>query len=93
MPSQYFKTDRELYLAAVVKWGAQSQLDMLGEECAELIAALNKVKRGRIDRLALMEEIADVEIMVEQARTIFGDSTINDIKREKLRRLEKRINA
>ena len=32
---------------AVAVWGSDSQIGMVSEECAELIAALNRWKRGR----------------------------------------------
>jgi len=39
------------------------------------------------------EEIADVEIMIEQLRYIFDVDLIDQFKSEKLERLEKRINV
>lgn len=84
-------TDRELYKAAIDLWGRELQLDMLQEECAELIAVINRWRRKRAKGSDLLDEIADVEIMIEQARVMFGDSSINDAKREKLRRLEQRV--
>jgi len=83
------KTVRELYKACIDKWGHETQLEILLEECSELIFTLQKRKRGKRSTLELCEEIADVEIMIEQARVMFGDSTINDLKRKKLVRLEK----
>lgn len=45
-------------------YGLDSQLDMLQEECAELIQAVNKYKRTRTT--AIVEEMADVFIMLDQ---------------------------
>lgn len=45
-------------------YGLDSQLNMLQEECAELIQAVNKYKR--IQSPAIVEEIADVYIMLAQ---------------------------
>lgn len=58
-------------------YGEDDQLDMLVEECAELIQAVNKYKRSRgKDRVAienalyhLAEEAADVNILLEQVLT------------------------
>ena len=46
-------------------YGLDSQLDILQEECAELIVAVSKFKRGK-DTANIIEEIADVEIMLDQ---------------------------
>lgn len=84
----------ELYNQAIKQWGNNSQMDMCIEECAELIQAISKMKRP--NRMAgqalknLCEEIADVEIMLEQIRLIVHkDGLIDNIKDEKLEKLQK----
>ena len=79
-----------IYAKALHIWGKESQLDMTVEECAEFIAALNRMRRGRTDFLPLFDEIADVEIMIEQMRLMFGDNGIDKAKRSKLIRLAER---
>ncbi|GEM_PF-6767818 len=37
--------EKEIYQAALDNWGYESQIDMMIEECAELIDALQKLKR------------------------------------------------
>lgn len=86
----------ELYAHAINKWGVDSQMEMAVEECAELIQALQKLKRvdpanqflvdGQIEKIA--SEVADVEIMCEQLRHIFGDTTVDKHRQQKLLRLE-----
>lgn len=46
-------------------YGTESQLSILQEECAELIQAVSKYRRG-ISTAGIIEEIADVQIMCEQ---------------------------
>lgn len=41
----------------------------------------------------LQDEIADVDIMIEQAKMIFGQSEIERFKNEKLKRLKERLNV
>lgn len=73
MTNQEKKTER-LLKAAVLLWGPQAQLDVLKEECAELIVAASHYKRGRKDaKDNLIEEIADVELMCQQARYIIEE--------------------
>ncbi|HBA72310.1 MAG TPA: hypothetical protein DCZ63_09025 [Geobacter sp.] len=80
-----------IYAEAVKKWGHNLQFEMLIEECAELIAAMNRLKRGRSDLMPLLEELADVEIMLGQMRCIFDPELIDTVKRKKLTRLAERI--
>ena len=80
-----------IYQEALDKWGHASQLDMLVEECAELIASVNRLRRGRTRTDAVIEELADVEILLGQMRLIFDPAEIDKIKRKKLTRLVERV--
>lgn len=72
---------------AITKYGSTAQINMAQEECAELIVALSKYinRTNKIDAEKLIErrddiidEIADVEIMMRQLRIIFlCDSEVN----------------
>ncbi|TDO77698.1 hypothetical protein DFR79_13230 [Halanaerobium saccharolyticum] len=63
---------KQIYIKAIDKWGFKSQSIMLMEECAELIQAVSKLHRtGNPNKM--YEEIADVEIMIEQIKTFYGD--------------------
>lgn len=89
---------RALLDRAITTYGAPAQMDMAVEEMAELTEALCKVKRvscAAEAKAALenaVEELADVQIMLDQLRIIFGRSTA-EIEEEKLRRLLRRINS
>jgi NTP pyrophosphatase (non-canonical NTP hydrolase) len=86
---------KQLYKKAIQKWGLPAQLGMLMEECAELIKATHKVLRNnsRSAWLGLAEELADVEIMIEQIKTQTDSKYISvrvkKFKHEKLLRLKK----
>ena len=82
-----------LYQQAIDLWGENAQIDMMVEECAELIQALQKRKRASFLRLKVAEEIADVEIMCEQMKLIFDAQLIKKYKQDKLIRLFARIDA
>jgi NTP pyrophosphatase (non-canonical NTP hydrolase) len=77
--------------AAVETYGAESQIDMMIEEMSELTKALCKYKRspdgGTVDNV--LEEMADVQIMLNQMALIFDDCTEQEIV--KLVRLESRL--
>ena len=72
-------------------YGIQYQLRQTQEECAELIAAINHVFRGRISPAALIEELADVEIMLDQLKLFYGDGEWETAKIHKLTRARDRI--
>jgi NTP pyrophosphatase (non-canonical NTP hydrolase) len=77
---------------AIKEWGVDAQLDMLIEECSELITAIQHMKRGRVGWPEVAEEIAGVRITTSQISTIDGVSDmINKSTMEKLERLEKRL--
>jgi NTP pyrophosphatase (non-canonical NTP hydrolase) len=80
-------------------YGLASQSDKLIEECAELIQAVNKyktalskkdfsVEKGLIALENLIEEIADVEIMIEQIKYLV-DITEDDILAQKIYKINR----
>jgi NTP pyrophosphatase (non-canonical NTP hydrolase) len=81
----------DLYERSWSTWGAQPQLNMLAEESAELIKAALKFSRkvNGSTKVDLMEEIADVEIMIDQVKHCLklSPQAIDDIKQRKLNRL------
>ena len=82
-----------LYSAAIGLWGAESQMRLVQEECAELIVAINHVLRGRIGIHALSTEVADVEIMCAQLRLLIGHGPVDAAKKAKLERLHGRVHG
>ena len=83
--------DREkLYKNVIANFGKITQQIVAMEECGELIQAISKKLRGIESNLE--EEIADVEIMLEQLKLIADNKAIEEIKESKLKRLEKRLN-
>ena len=91
--------EKKLFEKAVLKWGVQPQINQAMEECAELIQALNKFSRHKlIDPTNLIEEIADVEIMLSQIKFIIDyvvpfnsldlRTTEDKVKEAKLQKLD-----
>ena len=74
-------------------YGSNSQMDVTQDECAELIQAISKVKREGIRERTydnLIEELADVEIMIEQMKFMLRDN-LEDVIKIKLERQRDRI--
>lgn len=82
---------KELYKKAYRLWGVSFQLDLMVEECSELVVAIQHWKRDRVGGGKIAKEIVDVEIMCEQLRYIFGSEDIDAWKKVKLIRLKERI--
>lgn len=69
---------------AVNKYGAENQVRKAVEELTELSVALLHSLDGRGDTENIREEMADVEIMLEQLHVIFGYGDYRLIKECKL---------
>ena len=79
---------------AIDTYGAEPQLNVAIEELSELIKEICKHKRGADNIEAIIEEMADVYIMLEQMQMIFdlGSTVIPVAMQKKIDRLEKRLN-
>ena len=77
---------------AVEAYGKEHQLIICMEEMAELTKELTKNLRGRRNLQDISEEVADVEIMLEQVKVIFDlKEEVSEAKEAKLLRLRERI--
>lgn len=83
--------ERELCAKAIEAFGRFSQILVLFEELSELQQAVCKHLRGQ-DAANIAEEIADVEIVLNQAKIMFNvEEAVEKQKSYKLQRLEKMI--
>ena len=86
--------EQRIYRAALAAWGAEAQTLMVFEEMAELQKELCKAARGKDNREQIAEEIADVEIMLEQMKILHVcEGAVKDYRESKLRRLAIRCGA
>ena len=87
-----YEDRKNVYQAALRKWGVDLQTMMAVEEMSELTKEICKIKRGKIDLDALADEIADVTIMLEQLREIYGlNDAVCDHMDAKILRLQSRV--
>lgn len=91
-------TDKEVFEQAIEHYGDKHQLIKCLEEMAELSKAICKYFDCTDKRMepiildAIDEEMADVEIMLEQLHLIFNnDEQIASRRKEKIERLERRM--
>lgn len=73
------KINKGIIAESILHYGKNNQSTVCMEECAELIQAISKAKRGKIDRDNMIEEIADVLICIEMLKQMYmiSDEKIN----------------
>lgn len=79
---------------AIAVYGVENQTVKAIEEMSELTKELSKALLGNADNDHIQEEIADVEIMIEQLRDIYDTDNGNRIdffKQVKIKRLNERL--
>lgn len=85
----------ELYALALSKWGSEAQFNMVIEEAMELALITSRHIRGRATFAEIVDEIADMEIMLDQYVYIMRDydirRAIDERKLFKLKRLEEKV--
>lgn len=85
-------TERGILTDAVATWGQDAQAKMLLEEMSELQKEICKAWRGKDNQVEIAEEVADVEIMLEQIKMIFGiDAAVKKYREQKIEQLRQRL--
>ena len=86
------KEERVIFTDAIQTFGKNTQIVVAIEEMSELTKALTKKLRGSQNLNSIIEEIADVEIMLDQLKLM--SCVFTDVKNErdfKVQRLAERI--
>ena len=82
----------KLYKDCMAFWGLDSQSRMLQEECAELIVSISHYFRSRTNATAaLVEELADVYLMLNQLISHFGEDVVMDVVDWKSDRVKEKL--
>ena len=86
--------EKAIFRAALSKYGANNQMIVAMEECAELIKAICKTIRGMNAHDNVSEEMADVSIMIDQLSILFqnADKT-RQWRNKKVTRLKVRVSG
>lgn len=86
--------DRGINQSAIYKYGGERQKKKLFEEMAELMQAICHTDDGKDDKWHIAEEIADVQIMLEQMIFLYGiRGEVNRQHELKIKRLNDRVNG
>lgn len=79
--------ETEVLQRALDTYGSLPQIVMVFEEMSELQKELCKYLRGKYSPASIAEEIADVEIMLEQMKMLF--CCTDDVRNERRRKVER----
>lgn len=69
--------DKDVIRKSIQHYGVDNQSTVCMEECAELIQAISKTKRGKLNTDNLKEEIADVLICIEMLKQMYHISDVD----------------
>lgn len=91
----FSKNDFQIMQSALDRYGANKQSDIAIEEMSELIKAIIKHRRykGTETYENIIEEIADVMIMMEQLAMVTDYMKVSEVIHEKLNRLSQRMGS
>ena len=80
---------KQTLVHAINHFGVENQTKQALQEMGERIVELERRGTDRFDRDHVAEEVADVIIMANQLRIIYGGERVDEIVDQKLQRLEK----
>ena len=95
--------DKKLLKEQAEMFGIENRINQCQEECAELIVELSKAKRyiegdstlnKSVEQIreGITEEMADVELLLDELKIIFNNSNkVKQIKQQKLIRTKQRL--
>ena len=82
---------KNIFERAIIKWGKDRQYDMLQEECGELITVINHLRRGRCKPEQVLEEMADVAIMLEELKILHGQKKFRKMFKKKCKKMKEQL--
>lgn len=86
------KNEISIFEEAIKTYGEEAQVKMVLEEVAELQKEICKLWRGRDNIQAIAEEVADVEIMLDQLKLILDiTEDVQQFREKKITRLKERL--
>ena len=85
-------TEKKIIHTALASYGADKQRIKCVEELGELVVELTKDANGNGSRFHIVEEIADVEIMLAQMKIHYGaEKDVEAVKAQKIKQLGEKL--
>jgi len=85
---------QQVYKDALDKWGSDAQWGMVHEECLELAMAIHKFRRAKDQEKGMadiIDEVADVKIMMEQIPLLVDMDKVQERIDFKIERLKGKL--
>ena len=85
--------NQDVYAKAIITYGVQNQSIVAIEELSELQKEICKMLRGIGNKDHLTEEIADVQIMLDQLKIMYDiyEGDLSLVRIQKIERLKERL--
>ena len=84
--------EKEICLAALQAWGPKVQKLVIFEEIAEFLKIYAKCVRTKANYSELIDEIADMEIVLQQLKIMFdAEGDVDEIVSQKLAKLAAKL--
>ena len=85
--------NQDVYAKAIITYGVEMQSTVAIEELSELQKEICKMLRGIENKDHLTEEIADVQIMLDQLKIMYDiyEGDLSLVKIQKIERLKERL--
>lgn len=80
-----------VYVRALDTWGIGVQEDIFIEEAAEAIQAISHFRRDRCDMDTVCGELADLQVMLDQMKIVYGVDRFNAIFAKKIIALDAKL--
>lgn len=86
--------DKAVLYKIIAKWGRETQINKIQEECLELALVLNQMNCPTKDPKEmedqLYDELADAKILLAQADILFDENRINERIKYKLEKVQRK---
>jgi NTP pyrophosphatase (non-canonical NTP hydrolase) len=83
---------KKLFQKAIDTWGIESQKMMAVGECGEFLAEFGRTAQGRSSPEKMIDEIADVIIMLNQCALIYGEDAVRARILYKIDKITQKLN-
>lgn len=91
MTERIDEATRAILRRALEHYGGREQHDKATEEMGELTVALARYRDGRGSAEQVIDELADVAVMIAQLAELYGREAVDERIGHKLARLKRRI--
>ena len=81
----------KIYETAIVKWGEHAQKMMAVGECGEFLSEIGREVQGRSSPEKMIDEIADVMIMMNQMAMLYGENEVKERIKVKIDRVKTKL--